>query len=189
MSVSRQQKFLFGAFLLLVSVVTSVFAATVTINTDNRVEFGQSLYQVGACDSFVDISAESDGTNITEIIIDGFEIRNCPDTYVRIKFYDSTTTAMTLYQESSTAVNRILLYVNGQRGRFAGLDFLNSQGLVPNPYSECVRNPLYENCKSDGYLDLDYYDGRYRLNFASPRALSQDFNSFTVETSDEIFTP
>lgn len=185
--VSNSQKLLLGVFLVLVSIISSVVAATVTINTDNRFEFGQGLYQVGACDSFVDITAETDGTNITEVIIDGLDISSCPDTYLRIKFFGSGTAPLNLYQESTTAVNRILLYINGQSGRIRGIDFLNSRGLVPNPYEDSCSDFLLQDCKSDGYLDLDYLEGRYRLIFAQPMAVPGAFNSFTIETASEPF--
>lgn len=186
--ISQKQKLLFGVVLLGASLLSTVVAATVTINTNNRVEFGQGLYKVGACDSFVDISAESNGTNITQIIIDGLDIKSCPNTYLRIKFFGSGNSPLNLYEESDTAVNRILLFINGKSGRIGGIDFLNSQGLVPNPYENYCSDPFLVDCKSDGYLDLDYFEGRYRLIFAEPMAVPGAFASFTLETSGDPFT-
>jgi hypothetical protein len=187
MKVSSSRKVGLGVFLIVASFISSVVAANININTDGRVEFGQGLYQVGACDSLVDISAESNGTNITEVIIDGLDITSCPNTYLRIKIYGSGTTPLNLYEESTTAVNRLLLYINGQSGRLNGIDFLNSRGLVPNPYEECTE-PLNITCKSDTYLDFDYFEGRYRAIFNFPMASSGSFSSFTIETSGEPFT-
>ena len=186
-SVTQSQKIFVGSILILLSFLSTVFAANFTINTDGRVEFGQGLYQVGACDSLVDIQAESNGTNITEILIDGLDIRSCPDTYVRIKIYGDGVTPLNLYQESTTAVNRLLFYINGQGGRLSGIDFLNSQGLVPNPYDECEFPLLFPTCKSDGYLDLAYSDGTYTAIFRTPLANGGAFTSFTLETADEVF--
>lgn len=184
--ISQKQKLLFGVFLLFASLISTVVAATVTINADNRVEFGQGLYRVGACDSFVDIKARSNGTNITQVIIDGLDIKSCPDTYIRIKFYGPGASPLNLYRETVTAVNRILLKVNGKAGRIEGIDFLNSRGLVPE-YEPFCSDALLINCKSDGFLDLDYLEGRYRLIFTNPMAVPEAFNSFTIETSSEEF--
>lgn len=185
--ISQKQKLLFGVILLGASLLSTVVAATVTINTDNRVEFGQGLYQVGACDSFVDISAKSNGTNITEVIIDGLDISSCPETYLRIKFFGSGTSPLNLYEESSTAVNRILLFINGRSGRIDGIDFLNSRGLIPNPYQPSCNDPFLTDCKSDGFLKMDYFQGRYHLIFVDPMAVPAAFNSFTIETSGDPF--
>lgn len=182
--LNSSQKLFLGAFLVFLSVISSVVAATVTINTSNRVEFGQGLYRVAACDSFISVSAESNGTNMTQVIIDGFDITNCPDTYIRLKFYGSGAAPLNLYSDSGVAVSRILLYANGNQDLYQGLDFLNARGLVPSPYTTCS-DFLLTYCKSDNYLSLDYFNGRYRLIFETPMAPVGLIESFTVETSRE----
>lgn len=184
MKLNRSQKLIIGASLVFLSLISSVVAATVTINTNNRVEFGQGLYQVAACDSFISVSAESNGTNMTEVIIDGFDITNCPDTYIRLKFYGSGSAPLNLYSDSGVAVSRILLYANGNNDLYEGLDFLNARGLVPSPYTTCSEF-LLTYCKSDGFLSLDYFNGRYRLIFETPMASVGLIESFTVETTRE----
>lgn len=188
--ISQRQKFLIGALLLSVSAISSVIAGTVTINTTNRVEFGQALYQVGACESFVDISADSNGTNMHRIFVDGLDISNCPDTYIRIRFYGSGTSPLNLYQDSGTAVNRILLKVSDPSDPFNGLDFLNARGLIPN-YDLCtdentsVEDAALLDCKTDGFLRFDYIGGRYILTFTTPMAAAGLVDNFTVETANE----
>lgn len=184
MKLNRSQKLIIGASLVFLSLISSVVAATVTINTNNRVEFGQGLYPVAACDSFISVSAESNGTNMTEVIIDGFDITNCPDTYIRLKFYGSGSAPLNLYSDSGVAVSRILLYANGNSDLYEGLDFLNARGLVPSPYTTCSEF-LLTYCKSDGFLSLDYFNGRYRLIFKTPMATVGLIESFTVETTRE----
>ncbi len=184
MKLNRSQKLVIGAALVFFSLISSVVAATVTINTNNRVEFGQGLYRVAACDSFISVSAESNGTNMTQVIIDGFDIRNCPDTYIRLKFFGSGSAPLNLYSDSGVAVSRILLYSNGNSDLFQGLDFLNARGLIPSPYTSCT-DFLLTYCKSDGFLSLDYFNGRYRLIFETPMAPVGLIESFTVETTRE----
>lgn len=188
--ITKRQKFFIGTALLIISAISSVVAGTVTINTSNRVEFGQALYQVGACESFVDITADSDGTNMHRIFIDGLDISNCPDTYVRIKFYGSGNVPLNLYQDSGTAVNRILLKVTDPTDPFNGLDFLNARGLIPD-YQFCTDANTPEDeaalldCKQDGFLRFDYIGGRYILTFTTPMAAAGLVSNFTVETSKE----
>ena len=135
--LNNSQKLFIGALLIFLSVISSVVAATVTINTNNRVEFGQGLYQVKACDTFISVTAESNGTNMNRVYIDGLDITKCPDTHFRIKFYGTGSTPLNIYQDSGTAVNRLLLYANGSKDLFAGLDFRNARGLIPSPYIDC----------------------------------------------------
>lgn len=182
--ISQRQKFFIGTLLLSVSVISSVVAGTVTINTSNRVEFGQALYQVGACESFVDISADSNGTNMHRIFIDGLDISNCPDTFIRIKFYGSGTTPLNLYQDSGTAVNRILLQVTDPSDPYNGLDFRNARGVIP-VYQECEDAGPLVDCKTDGFLRFDYIGGRYILTFTTPMASAGLVNNFTIETANE----
>lgn len=182
--LNRSQKLFVGSALVFISVISSVVAANVTINTNNRVEFGQGLYRVAACDSTVSISAENNATNMTQIVLDGLDITNCPDTYIRIKVFGDGPAPLNLYTDSGVAVSRILLYVNGSSDLYQGLDFLNARGLVPRPYTSCT-DFLLTYCKSDGFLSLDFYKGRYRLIFEYPMASVGAIKTFTIETTRE----
>lgn len=188
LKISKSRKIGFGVFLIFASLISSVVAANISINTEGRVEFGQGLYRVAACDSTVEIEPVSNTPpNIDEILIRGLDITSCPGTYLRIKLYGSGTTPLNLYEESTTAVNRLLLYINGQSNRLTGVDFLNARGLVPNPYSDECINGLYQNCKTDGYLDMNFQGGVYSFFFANPMSFGS-YEYSTIETSSEPFT-
>ena len=190
--ISQRQKLLLGVFLLFASLLSTVVAATVTINTDNRVEFGQGLYRVGACDSFVKIEANYDqNEKINELIINGLDIRRCPEVYLRIKIFGSGTTPLNLYEESDTAVNRVMLYFNGDPDRFEGVDFFNVIGQIPQ-YESCLdengnRDLLRFDCKTDDNIEFDFFNGIYTIKFLTPMATKSGAQLFTVETSSFQF--
>jgi hypothetical protein len=194
--ITYTRKMLIGVLLVVASVITSVVAANVNINQDNRVEFGQGLFQVSACDDFITVDVESDGVNITQLIIDGLDIRNCPGVYMRIKVYGTASTPLNLYQETVTsespattaAVNRIMLRFNGDRDRFLGVDYFNSIGQ-PIPIEPCPGADILEpDCITDGSIEFDYFQGRYRVLFYTPMATGFVPPRFTVETSSDKFT-
>lgn len=184
--ISRNQKMFFGVFLLFASILTSVVAANVTVNTNNRVEFGQGVYRVGACDSFINITAERDGTNITQLIIDGLDIQKCANVYMRIKLLGSGGSPINLYEESDTAVNRVMLRFNGNPDPFDGVDYYNVIGQ-PIPDVDCGGGPLEPDCRTDGNIKFDYLEGRYRVIFLSPMGSASTLPDFVVETSSFKF--
>jgi hypothetical protein len=183
--ISKSQKMLFGAFLVFASVLTSVVAANVTVNTNNRVEFGQGVYRVGACDSFINITAERNSTNITQLIIDGLDIQKCASVYMRIKLLGSGGSPINLYEESDTAVNRVMLRFNGNPDPYAGVDFYN---VIGQPIAESAcSDPLQVNCRTDNNVEFDYFEGRYRIIFLNPMASASTLPNFVIETSSDPF--
>ena len=50
---------LYFVLLLTISILASTFAGTITINSGKRIEFGQGVYNLKACDSFVNLNLRS----------------------------------------------------------------------------------------------------------------------------------
>jgi hypothetical protein len=161
-------------------------AANVTVNTNNRVEFGQGVFRVGACDSFVNIEAERTGNNITQLIIDGLDIQKCANVYMRIKLLGSGGSPINLYEESDTAVNRVMLRFNGNPDPHDGVDYYNVIGQ-PIPDVDCGGGFVEPDCRTDGNIKFDYFEGRYRIIFLSPMASASILPNFVVETSSDPF--
>lgn len=207
MRISTSRKVMIGAALLAISVISSVFAATISINTQSRVEFGQGLYQVGACDNFVNItptrvwSGDQSAFYVSYITIQGLDLKSCPQRYVRLRVYSasSPSTFVPIYRDSGTTLSRLLLYVNGSTSRFEGLDVLNRDGLRPPQnglaYSNCPNGLFYDeeddaatsSCKAFGALQVKYIraSGNYEIFFDDP--LLVDWGGVTIETSKEVF--
>jgi hypothetical protein len=63
-SGERQRRFSSRGFrillgLLLVSLIGTTFAVNVTINGNNKLEFGQGVYRITSCDQFVNVALKS----------------------------------------------------------------------------------------------------------------------------------
>ena len=71
--------------------VSSTFAINITINGNNRVEFGQGIYQIKACDQyvaleFVSTSAYANGySRVGAIVFKGLDVQKCKGTAMRLR--------------------------------------------------------------------------------------------------------
>lgn len=79
--------------LLAISFIASTLAGTIRINSNNRVEFGQGLYNLKACDSFVGINLRSgSGANLNYVKyleLSGFDKTKCKNKFFTIKLQGS----------------------------------------------------------------------------------------------------
>jgi hypothetical protein len=94
---SRGFRFILG--LLLISLVGTTFAINVTINGNNRVEFGQGVYRITSCDQFVNVALKSssafeDGlSRVGSIELSGLDVARCANTSIRLRLYDASNPA------------------------------------------------------------------------------------------------
>jgi len=79
----------------MVSLIGTTFAVNVTINGDNKVEFGQGVYRITSCDQFVNValkssSAFADGySRVGSIELSGLDVARCANTSIRLRLYDA----------------------------------------------------------------------------------------------------
>lgn len=85
----------FVAFLALLAISWSAFtlAGTIRLNSNNRIEFGQGVFNLKACDSFVGINLRSGSdTNIDKVRfldLSGFDKSKCKNRYFTIKLQNN----------------------------------------------------------------------------------------------------
>jgi hypothetical protein len=178
---SSRTKILLGVILVVATIGTTL-ASVLTINTTNRVTFGQGLYQIRACDGWIDISFDKTSTDdgvvvngskvqaVSAVNIDGFNSRACKNTNFKIKLYKSTapTTPLDLYrQEDNTVSNQVWLSVD-------------NDGLVTLLDTRSVN--LGEYGDSAIALVFDTEIGRYTAYFFTPLQPASNIDSYTVES-------
>lgn len=207
MGLSHVKRVLLGSSLIFFSILSTVVAATVTINTQDRLEFGQALYQVGACDNFVEVvptrvwDPDTSSFYVSHISIQGLDLRSCPERYIRMRVYSEfdTTSFVPIYQDSDTQLSRILLYANGSRNLFEGIDLFDRNGKRPGQdgltYSNCPDGLFYDSiddastafCKAFGSQQMKYIKstGEYVIFF--DQSLLTDWGGVTIETAKEVF--
>jgi len=175
-----RKKFLIGLALVFVTVGTTL-ATTLTININNRVTFGQGIYQIRACDGWIKISFEKtdtasgvmdNGTRVqavSAVNIDSFNSLACKNTNFKIKLFKTgVSTALNLYtQEDSTPSNQVWLSVDN-----SGLvTLLDTSGTDLGEFGDTAVG-----------LGMDSDTGRYTIYFFTPLQPASNVNSYTVES-------
>jgi hypothetical protein len=178
-SLSRK-KLLVGLALLVITVGTTL-ATTLTINTNNRVTFGQGLYQIRACDGWIKISFEKTDTAsgvmdggtrvqaVSAVNIDSFNSLACKNTNFKIKLFKTgVPTALFLYtQENSTDSNQVWLSVDNN----GIVTLLDTSGTNLGEFGDSAVG-----------LGMDSETGRYTIYFFTPLQPASNVNSYTVES-------
>lgn len=188
----RKVKLFGGIALLAYGVIGVVLAQTITLNTNGRVEFGQGVVTLKACDSFISISltpstATFSGTNangdsyvnasrVKNIKFSGLDTKSCAGKRIKVQLFDNVNSSgMNLFTDTqSISVNKAILVVNPDKttDRADALTLLNGKGQNIGYY--------------DSYqlLDFDPDTAVYTLIFSAPLALMSDVYRLTVETTN-----
>ena len=178
-SLSRK-KLLIGLALVIATIGTTL-ASTLTINTNNRVTFGQGIYQIKACDGWIKISFEKTDTAggvmengsmvqaVSAVNVDSFNSLACKNTNFKIKLFKTgVATALNLYtQENSTASNQVWLSVDNS----GVVTLLDTTGTNLGEFGDTAVG-----------LGLDSETGRYTIYFFTPLQPASNVNSYTVES-------
>ena len=175
-----KKKLALGLVILFATVGTTL-ATTLTINTGNRVTFGQGIYQIRACDGWIKISFEKTDTAggvmdsgtrvqaVSAVNVDRFNSLACKNTNFKIKLFKTgVATALNLYtQEDSTASNQVWLSVDND-----GLvTILDTSGANLGEFGDTAVG-----------LGMDSETGRYSIYFFTPLQPASNVNSYTVES-------
>ena len=150
--------------------IGSVLAANNTIATSQITEFGQGVYQIKACDSWVklDLIPGETGTygapaGISPLVglsISGLDTKACAGTKLTFKARDTKSAELPLYAASgSKDLNSIVLQVSS--------------------------NSVVSLDSSDKYRSLSYSSstGIYKVNFTNPSSTAAEVDRLTIESA------
>jgi hypothetical protein len=169
-----------GIFLVVLSAISATFAANITINGSNRVEFGQAVYVVEACNGWIQISLgygeTTDGlSNITSFVINGLDTRSCGSTNITFKAYGGEN-QLDLYDIQSredgvepgaaVPVDQFTLRIDDQEA----VSLVDADGTTiatDDPYIS---------------LDIDNASRTYVVGFTYPLATVEEITRMTVES-------
>lgn len=180
-----------GLGLLIFAAIGATLAQTITLNTTGRVEFGQGVVTLKACDSFISIAlspssatfsgTRADGTSyvnssrVKNIKFSSLDTRACAGKRVKVQLYNNANAVMNLFTDvDSIAVDKAILVINSDRNtaREDAVTLLNGKGQNIG-YSDTFQ-----------FLDYDPNTAMYTLIFASPLALMSDVYRLTIETTN-----
>lgn len=188
----RKFELIAGLGLLIFGLIGAALAQTITLSPNDRIEFGQGIVTLKACDSFISISlnpsaATFSGINtagapyenasrVRSMLFTGLDTRACAGRTIRIQlFAGESTTAMYLFSESQTAasVDSAYLVIDADKtlDRALSITLLNSQ------------NQNIERSSTDQSLVYSTNSATYTLEFSAPLALMSDVSRVSVETS------
>jgi len=188
-------KFIIGFGLLALSVVGVTFASNLSIGSGNRLEFGQGLYQITACDQWVGIklnpTAASYGgqSRVANVNISGLDVLDtgkCQGVNFRIQLRDASNTVMSLFEDRTGAsphilVDRLLFNIsNPATDRRNALSFYSGYGAMVTSSISGTGGFAYDNSQ---YLSYNGSTGIYTIIFNYPQATMSAVYSLTVQSA------
>jgi hypothetical protein len=178
---------------VIVSLVGTTFAINVTINGNNRVEFGQGLYRITSCDQFMNVNLKSgnafaDGySRVESIELSGLDVARCANTSIRLRLYDATNPApMDLFTniaytsrgtsypcctETGTAVVMVIAANATQATAAQSVTLISPSGRNIG-YGDRHESIRYESTTAV-----------FTVTFASPLAIMRDVAKTTLESA------
>jgi hypothetical protein len=181
--------------LVVVSAISTTFAANISLNGGQRKEFGQGIYQIRACDQWVGIGLQSaaspNNAYVGTVKLYGFDPRLCVGRVFRIKLFQTgSATALDMYigpgATSGTDTSTVLTLMDtstpfASSGYTGGSAYDNWSADALTIVDKYGRNVGY----SDPYTFIDYYPttGVYAIFFTYPRATVALVTSVTIESA------
>ena len=172
--ISKRKIFTIFTVLLTCPYLATTIAANITFNSNNRVEFGQGVYNLRVCDDFINIDLGAtavDGNGISKvnrIIVNGFDSLKCKNRNFTIKvFKDNESTPSDLFSIASpNKANRVKISVN-------------EAGVVT------LINMAGENVGADDtYHSIIYSSGIYTIIFSNPLLTVPLVKLTTIESAN-----
>ena len=163
--------------------VSTTFAVNISINGNNRVEYGQGIYQIKACDQyvaleFISTSAYPNGySRVGGIIFKGLDVQKCKGTAMRLRLYQSgSNTPLNLYTNSAkTETGTAVIMIISKTA--SGPTFADDVTLVNN---KGVNISYGDSMQA---IDYDPNSGNFTVTYAFPLAEMRYVNSVTLESA------
>jgi hypothetical protein len=182
--------------LLLISLVGTTFAINVTINGNNRVEFGQGVYRITSCDQFVNValkssSAFADGySRVGSIELSGLDVARCANTSIRLKLYDAVNaSAMELFNNIAYTSRGTSYPCCTETGTSVVMVVAANATQATAAQSVTLISP---SGRSIGYGDrhesirYESTTGVFTVTFTSPLAIMRDVEKTTLESASNV---
>jgi hypothetical protein len=180
----RSIKFNVGASILLTATLGTALAANFAMGApDISTEFGQGVYSLKACDSWIQLNviAGATGKNgapaglsaLTGVSIEGLDASKCANTQFTIGAIGATQDEISLYRSD------------------ASQNLCSDQSCTPGTTSQTSfalsinDSSVVSLVKTDGYHSLSYNNqtGVYTVRFNQPAVLASEVAQLTIQSS------
>lgn len=174
-----------GAGVILIASIGTVLAGSIAIGSSTSgVEFGRGVYQIRACDSWIQLDLVSGTTGqygapsglsaLTGITIQGLDANQCRSTKFTIQAIDSFNKVLPIYRTDRKAQMCTVspICIIGKSAESDQVITVSSRGVVS----------LFS---SDSYHSLSYSSttGLYKISFTQPGQLTRDITSLTIQSA------
>lgn len=181
----RAFRALTGAGIILITSLGSVLAASIAIGNSNQPrEFGQGVYQIKACDTWIQMDLVNGPTGqygapeglsaLTGITIQGLDASQCKSTKFTIQALSSSVSVLPIYRTDKKiqmcTVNPVC--VIGKNAESDLVVSVSSSGSV-------------SLSGSDSYHSMSYSSstGVYKISLTQPGQLARDIANLTIQSS------
>lgn len=165
--------------------LSSTFAANININDTNRIEFGQGIYQIKACDQFISLEFKSTRSvggwsRVGNIVFKGLDIDKCKGTAMRLRlFRTGVSQHLNLYTnsagtETGTAVIMVISKTASPSTAADDVTLVNHLG-VNIEYGDNMQT-----------IDYDPANGNFIISYPYPLAEMRYVNSVTPESATNV---
>jgi hypothetical protein len=175
--------------LLALFAISTVFAASTSLTQGTSIEFGQGVFQVKVCDTWVGVNLKtilepngyqggSGGYYVNQIQIIGLDSTACSGSNLQLSFYTTgNANPLPLYVGASTSPTNVTMAVNTSyyATRKGQVELITPAGVI-------TRNDSYERITPD-YDANSNFDGIYNINFTTPLALGTAVNTITLQST------
>ncbi len=186
-----------GILLISLGLVGTTVAANISLS-NGRIEMGQGVYRIKACDQWVGIglypTATSGGLSYVQTVeLIGLDPRMCKNVIFRIKMFKNTdlNTALPLFY-GTTGTDTVT--ANATFGNVTQLSIYDTAtvSFPTTTYDNYARRALtlvnqadVNVGYNDGYHSISYVaaTGDYRVFLSQPRALMADVDKITIESA------
>lgn len=173
-----------------IAVISTVFAANISINSGKKIEFGQGIFQVKACDQWIGIgytaspAVYSGLSRVQNITIYGLDTTACNNTNLRLSFYTTgNNTARDLFTGQGASGTVTSKYLTLRVSSSLGSAAMDRVTLI-SPAGQVLTN-YYDSYESidPGYDSSGNFDGSFMVTFQQPLLLVPDLNKVVLESA------
>lgn len=196
LEASKRPKRFFAILFIALGLVSSTVAANISIG-NGRIEMGQGLYQIKACDQWVAIglyptaATYPEGSRVDTIELVGLDPRLCKDVIFQLKLFDASTAQLPLFtgtivSDTSTAridtgTVRTLSVYDTMTVSYPTVSYNSYAAKALTLVNEAGVNVGY----SDSFHRITYYAaaGTYRIKLLQPLCPMESVTRVTIESA------
>ena len=179
-----------------ISLIGTTFAINININGDNKLEFGQGIYQISSCDQFVQValkssSAFADGySRVGSVQISGLDVERCANTSIRLRLYDAVNASpMDLYNNIAYTSKGVSYPCCTETGTAVIMVIAANATQSTAAQSVSLISPSGKSIGAgDRHIAIRYEatTGLFSVTFTSPLAIMRDVDKTTLESASNV---